>query len=152
MIINGRHENVIQYREGTLSVFEFINVKMKYKALDTKEISLKTDPAIIFPGWCNPDRTSLEEMCTLITSDDTLYSMFRVNSKPISCPFSGASFTFTYNRGYAECVMPVSLAEKCTDESKLLLKYQACPDVAGTESNSKLIIVKVLSAFDLPYV
>jgi len=34
--------------------------------------------------------------------------------------------------------MPISLAEKCTDESKLLLKYQACPDVEGTESNSTL--------------
>lgn len=87
-------------------------------------------------------------MCTMITSDDILYSMFRVNSKPISCPFSGASFTFTYNRGYGECTMPISLAEKCTDESKLLLKYQACPDVGGAESNSKLIVVKVLSASD----
>lgn len=87
----------------------------------------------------------MEEMCTMITSDDMLYSMFRVNSKPISCPFSGASFTFTYNRGYGECAMPISLAEKCTDESKLLLKYQACPDVAGTESNSKSIVAKVLS-------
>ncbi|XP_072752670.1 uncharacterized protein [Anoplolepis gracilipes] len=103
MIINGRHENVIQYREG----------------------------------WCSPDRTSLEEMCSLITSDDTLYSIFRVNSKPISCPFSGSSFIFTYNRGYGECLLPISLAEKCTDESKLLLKYQACPDVEGTESNTE---------------
>lgn len=41
--------------------------------------------------------------------------------------------------------MPISLAEKCTDESKLLLKYQACPDVEGTESNSTLIVAKVLS-------
>ncbi|KAL6266588.1 hypothetical protein P5V15_003434 [Pogonomyrmex californicus] len=102
MIINGRHENVIQYREG----------------------------------WCD-QRKSLEEMCGMITSDDTLFSMFRMNSKSIACPFNGASFTFTYNRGYAECAMPISLAEKCTDESKLLLKYQACPDVAGTESNTE---------------
>ncbi|XP_018304767.1 uncharacterized protein [Mycetomoellerius zeteki] len=103
MIINRRHENVIQYREG----------------------------------WCNPERLRLENMCSEITSDDTLYSMFRVNSKPIACPFSGASFTFTYNRGYGECAMPISLVEKCTDESKLLLKYQACPDVVGTESNTE---------------
>ncbi|XP_029672408.1 uncharacterized protein LOC115241037 isoform X2 [Formica exsecta] len=104
MIINGRHENVIQYREGP---------------------------------WCSAERTSLEEMCGTITSDDMLYSMFRMNSKPIACPFSGSSFTFTYNRGYGECTMPISLAEKCTDESKLLLKYQACPDVEGTESNTE---------------
>ncbi|KYM94469.1 hypothetical protein ALC62_14912 [Cyphomyrmex costatus] len=104
MIINRRHENVIQYRETS---------------------------------WCNQERLRLEDMCSDITSDDMLYSMFRVNSKPISCPFSGASFTFTYNRGYGECAMPISLVEKCTDESKLLLKYQACPDVAGTESNTE---------------
>jgi len=41
MIINGRHENVIQYREGTFIAFEFINVKIKYKALSTEEISFK---------------------------------------------------------------------------------------------------------------
>jgi len=108
--------------------------------VNQEEISLKSDITIIFSGWCR-ERTSLEEMCMSITSDDTLFSMFRVNSKPISCPFSGASFTFTYNRGYGECAMPISLAEKCTDESKLLLKYQACPDVTGTESNSKLTVV-----------
>ncbi|XP_020280717.1 uncharacterized protein LOC109853237 [Pseudomyrmex gracilis] len=106
MIITGRHDNVIQYREG----------------------------------WCRQeDRAgiNLEELCVDITSDDPLYSIFRINSKPIPCPFSGSSFTFTYNRGYGECAMPISLAEKCTDESKLLLKYQACPDVDGTESNTE---------------
>lgn len=103
MIINGRHENVIQYREA----------------------------------WGTLERKNLEELCSVITSDDMLYSIFRMNSKPISCPFSGSSFTFTYNRGYGECTMPISLAEKCTDESKLLLKYQACPDVEGTESNTE---------------
>ncbi|XP_025160689.1 uncharacterized protein LOC105182797 isoform X2 [Harpegnathos saltator] len=103
MIINKRHDNVIQYREG----------------------------------WCSPERTSLDDMCNMITSDDMLYSIFRMHSKPIPCPFTGSSFMFTYNRGYGECTSPISLAEKCTDESKLLLKYQACPDVEGTESNTE---------------
>ncbi|KAG7201492.1 hypothetical protein KM043_004249 [Ampulex compressa] len=103
MIINERHENVIQYREG----------------------------------WCVPEHTSLEDICSKISSDDPLYSMFRVNSKPIPCPFTGTSFTFTYNRGHGECNMPISLAERCTDESKLLLKYQACPDVDATESSTE---------------
>ncbi|XP_012151524.1 uncharacterized protein LOC100876146 isoform X2 [Megachile rotundata] len=103
IIVNDRHENVIQFREG----------------------------------WCQQDHTNLEEMCMNIKSDDTLYSMFRVNSKPIPCPFSGPSFTFTYDKGYGECSMPISLGEKCTDESKLLLKYQACPDVERSESNTE---------------
>ncbi|XP_012223903.1 uncharacterized protein [Linepithema humile] len=103
MIINRRHENVIQYREGL----------------------------------CNPERLNLDGICGLINSDEMLYSVFRVNSTSIPCPFNGASFTFTYNRGSGECTTPISLAEKCTDESKLLLKYQACPDVMGTESNAE---------------
>ncbi|XP_046822106.1 uncharacterized protein LOC124425603 isoform X1 [Vespa crabro] len=88
-------------------------------------------------GFCNPDPMDLENMCSMIGSDDILYSMFRINSKPIPCPFSGPPFTFSYNRGYRECAVPISLAERCTDESKLLLKYQACPDIDGTESNTE---------------
>ncbi|XP_053986083.1 uncharacterized protein LOC128880240 isoform X2 [Hylaeus volcanicus] len=103
LIVNDRHENVIQFREG----------------------------------WCSADLAPLEDMCQNIKSDDTLYSMFRLNSKPIPCPFSGASFTFSYDKGYGECAMPVSLGEKCTDESKLLLKYQACPDIQRSESNTE---------------
>ncbi|CAK9799500.1 hypothetical protein ANTPLA_LOCUS1980 [Anthophora plagiata] len=103
IIVNDRHENVIQFREG----------------------------------WCYAEQTTLDDMCSNIKSDDTLYSMFRVNSKAIPCPFSGPSFTFTYDKGYGECSMPISLAEKCTDESKLLLKYQACPDIQRSESNTE---------------
>lgn len=103
MIINDRHENVIQYREG----------------------------------YCFQDYTTLEDMCSNINSDDTLNSMFRVNSQPIPCPFSGPSFTFTYDKGKGECATHISLAERCTDESKLLLKYQACPNVESTESNTE---------------
>lgn len=43
-------------------------------------------------------------------------------------------FTFTYNRGHGECRNPVSNIESCTEDSRLLLNLQACPDVAGTES------------------
>lgn len=43
-------------------------------------------------------------------------------------------FTFTYNRGHGECNKPVSNIESCTEDSRLLLSFQACPDVAGTES------------------
>ncbi|OAD52163.1 hypothetical protein WN48_02766, partial [Eufriesea mexicana] len=103
IIVNDRHENVIQFREG----------------------------------YCHVQQATLDEMCTSIKSDDTLYSMFRVNSKPIPCPFSGSSFTFTYDKGFGECAAPISLGEKCTDESKLLLKYQACPDIKRSESNTE---------------
>ncbi|XP_012265284.2 uncharacterized protein LOC105691407 [Athalia rosae] len=101
MIINERHENVIQFREES---------------------------------WCD-QLSSLDEMCNSISSDESLISMFRLDAKPIACPFTGPPFTFSYSRGYEECTTPPSHAESCTDESKLLLKYQACPDISGTESN-----------------
>lgn len=46
-------------------------------------------------------------------------------------------FTFTYNRGHGECKSPVSNIESCTEDSRLLLSFQACPDVSGTESTGK---------------
>ncbi|XP_021929001.1 uncharacterized protein LOC110834305 [Zootermopsis nevadensis] len=85
--------------------------------------------------YCD-SRESLDHMCGQITGDANLFSMFRAEPAglPVPCPFKGAPFTFTYNRGSGECGSPVSRVDSCTDESKLLLRYQACPDVQGTES------------------
>ncbi|XP_071050667.1 uncharacterized protein [Onthophagus taurus] len=78
-------------------------------------------------------REALPTLCSLITGDALLYSMFRENANPVPCPFKGP-FTFTYNRGHGECKSPVSSIDTCTDDSRLLLSYQACPDVHGSES------------------
>lgn len=51
--------------------------------------------------------------------------------------FSLGPYTFTYNRGHGECKNPVSNIESCTEDSRLLLSFQACPDVSGTESTGK---------------
>jgi len=78
-------------------------------------------------------RDSLQSLCSLITGDALLYSMFREAATSVSCPFRGGH-TFTYNRGHGECRYPVSSIDSCTQDSRLLLRYQACPDVHGTES------------------
>lgn len=59
---------------------------------------------------------------------------------PVPCPFKSAPFTFSYSRGTGDCKDPPSKAESCTDDSRLVLKYQACPDVDSTESYGKLEI------------
>lgn len=79
------------------------------------------------------ERDSLPTLCRMITGDALLYSMFREGALPVPCPFRGP-FTFTYNRGHGECRSPVSSIDICTEDSRLLLSYQACPDVYGTES------------------
>uniref|UniRef100_A0A1Y1M8S9 Uncharacterized protein n=1 Tax=Photinus pyralis TaxID=7054 RepID=A0A1Y1M8S9_PHOPY len=78
-------------------------------------------------------KESLLTLCSSITGDALLYSMFRENAAPISCPFRGP-FTFTYNRGDGECRSPVSSIDTCTEDSRLLLSYQACPDIHSSES------------------
>ncbi|KAF5298128.1 hypothetical protein FQA39_LY02552 [Lamprigera yunnana] len=78
-------------------------------------------------------KESLQTLCSSITGDALLYSMFRENAAPISCPFRGP-FTFTYNRGSGECKSPVSSIDTCTEDSRLLLSYQACPDIHSSES------------------
>ncbi|KAF9802524.1 hypothetical protein SFRURICE_013711, partial [Spodoptera frugiperda] len=46
-------------------------------------------------------RDALPHLCSLITGDALLYSMFRENADPVDCPLKGP-FSFTYNRGHVE--------------------------------------------------
>ncbi|OXA40598.1 uncharacterized protein LOC110860671 [Folsomia candida] len=83
--------------------------------------------------FCIKDRRSLKNVCSTITGDANLFSLFRLNGQPIECPFKGP-FTFTYNRGQGDCSYPVSTIESCIQPSRQLLNYESCPDVKGTES------------------
>ncbi|XP_061381591.1 uncharacterized protein LOC116776565 [Danaus plexippus] len=91
--------------------------------------------------FCSPKNT-LSTICEEISGDAPLYSMFRKEPRPEPqpCPFHPAPFTFTYSRGLGDCVYPPSRAESCTDDSRLLLRYMACPDVPGTESNVEELV------------
>ncbi|CAL8089133.1 unnamed protein product [Orchesella dallaii] len=82
------------------------------------------------------DKAPLETLCNLIQGDAQLYSLFRIDAQPIDCPFKGP-FQFSYNRGHGVCKSPMSRVDVCIEPSKLLLKYQACPDVPRTESTTE---------------
>lgn len=78
-------------------------------------------------------RNSLSSLCSYITGDALLYSMFREEATPVPCPFRGP-MTFSYNRGHGTCSVPASNVDTCTDDSRLLFRYQACPDISASES------------------
>ncbi|KAG1680689.1 hypothetical protein GQR58_012223 [Nymphon striatum] len=83
---------------------------------------------------CHPHGT-FRELCSMISSDQELYPMFRVDADPIPCPIRGP-FTFTYSRsGKGVCSNPVSRAEACVQDSKLQFRFQACVDVRGSQSS-----------------
>ncbi|KAL1139757.1 hypothetical protein AAG570_006734 [Ranatra chinensis] len=78
---------------------------------------------------------SLDELCNLIIGDALLLSMFRVEATPVVCPFKSPPFSVIYSRGYGDCKQPPSRADSCTDDTRLVLRYQACPDVSGSEAS-----------------
>ncbi|XP_068622025.1 uncharacterized protein [Battus philenor] len=88
------------------------------------------------------EKDSMSSNCESINGDAPLNSMFRKEPRPVPqpCPFHPAPFTFTYSRGSGDCANPPSRAESCTDDSRLLLRYMACPDVPGTESNVEELV------------
>ncbi|XP_023225295.1 uncharacterized protein LOC111626215 [Centruroides sculpturatus] len=86
-------------------------------------------------SYCSPINQfqSLGLLCEEINGDALLFSMFRLGSAPVGCPFSGP-FTFTYRRDSGECANPVSSIDSCTDDSRLLFRFQACANVMSSES------------------
>lgn len=78
-------------------------------------------------------RPSLSSKCRELPSDAILISLFRTGALPMSCPFKGP-LEFSYSHGELECSSPQSTAETCTQESRLLLRYQACANVLSSES------------------
>ncbi|KAJ8891108.1 hypothetical protein PR048_010618 [Dryococelus australis] len=94
--------------------------------------------------YCD-QKDSLDSLCSLIAGDATLISMFRSGAGATQCPFKGGPpYTFSYNKGSGECSSPPSIVDSCTDESRLLLRYQACPDVYGTESTMGAAVTRRL--------
>ena len=99
----------------------------------------------------------LSSLCTEIPGDAAMYSMIRVWSRPVECPLQGP-YSLAYGKGGADkqCSHPPSLMDSCNDDSviqvELLkypsdlfdefppsqIKYQACPDIQGSESKGKI--------------
>ncbi|XP_053667250.1 uncharacterized protein LOC128716355 [Anopheles marshallii] len=153
VVIYQKHINILQYKESECE--DFYTGQLNPAAMPIHSV-LKSDRGLAHPNMnghsrisssdpymrSNEDsdncmgckgRETLHYLCEQIPGDALLYSMFKINPEPIKCPMSG-SYTFTYNRGHGECRSPVSNMEMCTEDSRLLLSFQACPDVPGTES------------------
>ncbi|KAI1290449.1 hypothetical protein HDE_08733 [Halotydeus destructor] len=87
--------------------------------------------------YCVPSNKrhhSLKEVCSEINGDAQLFSLFRLDTPPVKCPFEEAPYKFSYNSGRGECREPLSSIDSCTDDAHLLFRFQACADVDGTES------------------
>jgi len=82
---------------------------------------------------CLPSPSAgLASMCRTIPGDAPLFTLFRVDASSIRCPIQGPKY-FSYNFGRGLCQSPMSSLESCTMDTRISLKYQACPTVPGTE-------------------
>ncbi|KAK8733216.1 hypothetical protein OTU49_006530 [Cherax quadricarinatus] len=107
----------------------------KYNCRKCMVINMKHNNIIQYKeSYCDDTmEMDLRALCMGITGDAMLYSMFRLSAEPVTCPFHGP-LTFTYSKGYGECVQPVSQVDSCAEDSRLLFRHQACADVPGSES------------------
>ncbi|TRY66958.1 hypothetical protein TCAL_09920, partial [Tigriopus californicus] len=80
---------------------------------------------------------AVSTLCSSIMADSALFYMFRMgpNLKPTACPFDGThTFSYSTRGGKDICGRPSSHLEQCTDPTRLVFQFQACPDVLGSES------------------
>jgi len=73
------------------------------------------------------------QLCHSISVDEPLRTLFRVGSPPEHCPIPG-HYSFSYSRGRGDCNYPRSSLSTCGNQSSLVFRYQACPDIKGSES------------------
>ncbi|KAL5284050.1 hypothetical protein ACFFRR_006368 [Megaselia abdita] len=163
LVIYEKHKNVLQYKESECDGDSMYMDQSNPAALPMRSLS-KSDHRGAHPNTNNNNnghsrlsssdqyimrsnddmsgcsycrgRETLQTLCDQIPGDALLYSLFRENAEPVKCPLKGP-YSFTYNRGHGECKSPVSNIDSCTEESRLLLSFQACPDVQGTESTDE---------------
>ncbi|CAM1306201.1 Uncharacterised protein g4272 [Pycnogonum litorale] len=79
------------------------------------------------------------DLCNLISSDQEMYSMFRVDAEAIRCPLE-APYTFAYKTASGKSVLcsnPLSRVDSCAVKSQLQFTFQACADVRGSQSSGK---------------
>ena len=98
-------------------------------------------------GYCDSEFSGdIASMCGSIESDSALFFMFRQqeNNKTLdyNCPFEGVhTFSYSTRHGNAKCSQPPSHIDSCTDKTKMVFKFQACPDVPGSESSGISITI-----------
>jgi len=104
---------------------------------------------LLLLAYCTSDspEPSLLTQCGTLTSDATLVSLFRSNAAPLPCPIKGP-LEFTYSQGEGECNSPRSRAEACTQDSRLLLRYQACANVHSSESVGQYTLRVIMLTYD----
>ena len=117
LVINERHLNVLQYKESSCQPIpaNYLNKTNDLQQLDE-----------------NDHHSLLTKICSDITGDAQLESLFRLDTPPIECPIIGR-----YNFTYENCREPHSSLDSCLDKKQLNFRFSACPDVPGSESKSK---------------
>ncbi|XP_023333381.1 uncharacterized protein LOC111705149 isoform X2 [Eurytemora carolleeae] len=94
-------------------------------------------------GDCRVNILARENICD-ISPDLPLHTLARLEGSDVPCPIQ-APLSFTYKRSEGrECLSPLSTITKCIKDTQLLLRFQACPDLANTESKEEILTCKAV--------
>lgn len=127
LVINERHLNVLQYKESSCQP-----IPVNYHNRSSNANGNNNNNLQQVNSLADADHSLLESICSDITGDAQLESLFRLETPPIECPING-QFSFTYD----SCREPQSSLNSCIDKKQLNFKFNACPDVPGSESKCK---------------
>lgn len=112
-------------------VFDVFNLANSYGFLTY----LWQKKCFLFFSTAYCEKGDLNSVCSGLAGDATLYTLFRSGAAASPCPFKGP-LEFSYRSNEQVCKFPLSQADACTQDSRLLLRYMACAD-QSTESYSK---------------
>ncbi|CAJ0959652.1 unnamed protein product, partial [Mesorhabditis belari] len=83
---------------------------------------------------CISDREmSLEKCREKLSGDAPMETLFRVDGKAEKCPLS-TPLNFTYQNAQGICASRTSNIQKCVNEKRLKIQYEACPELPNTEA------------------
>lgn len=95
----------------------------------------------LLTALCLTSVTNLGTACENLAGDAVLFSLFRSGAPASPCPIRGPlEFTYSLGGDGKECSSTSSFAETCTQDSRLLLRYLACPEVSNTESTGNFYL------------
>uniref|UniRef100_A0A914WNR1 Uncharacterized protein n=1 Tax=Plectus sambesii TaxID=2011161 RepID=A0A914WNR1_9BILA len=75
----------------------------------------------------------ISQICSGFNGDDPMMTLFRADAHPQPCPID-APANFTYRDMKGSCRSRMSTIDACASNSKLRLRFQACPEITYSES------------------
>uniref|UniRef100_A0AC34RGX8 Uncharacterized protein n=1 Tax=Panagrolaimus sp. JU765 TaxID=591449 RepID=A0AC34RGX8_9BILA len=119
---------VLKHRSGSDACFRCI----LFLSFHTNVIRFKESP-------CVREETDLDHLCRKIAGDSPLFTLFRINAKPIPCPIPlPATFSYHLASSGDTCKNDGrSLIDECSVPNRFRLSFVSCPEASRSVTHDE---------------